>query len=174
MTPTQLDDILSDYDRRWGPCRLPSLVSEATAAKYETVRQALAEGTAPWAADIGAIRAAMARAFKSMEAEALAGGHKPLPPAVAEVQGAKALYAFCFDDTHRQALVLRYAREQRPVCIWSAADLLALVDRADMTQEAMRQFPGSSVQPAAYRPGRRRAEFGDNLDDILPLPEAAE
>jgi hypothetical protein len=175
MTPAQLDDILAAYDRAWGPCRLPSLVSEATRAKYETVRQALAEGAAPWAADVSAIRAAMARAFAAMEKEAIEAGCKPLPPAVAELQGAKALYAFAFDDAHRQALVLRYAHEQRPVCIWSATDLLALVDGDGITQQAMRLFPGSSVQPAEYKQGRRQAEFGDDLADILPLPsEAAE
>ena len=174
MTPTQLDDILADYDRRWGPDRLPTLVSEATAAKFEQVRQAMADGAAPWAATPGDIRAAMARAFAAMEAEATAAGHKPLPPAVVELQGERALYAFCFDDAHRQALVLRYAHKKHPVCIWSTTDLLALVDKPDITQEAMRQFPGASVQPATYRGGKRRMDVADSLDDILPLPKVAE
>jgi hypothetical protein len=168
MTPAQLDDILARYDREWGPCRLPSLVSEATKAKYETLREAMEHGSAKWSAE--AIRAAMARAFAAMEKEATEAGCKPLPPAVAEVQGSKALYAFCFDDAHRQALVLRYAHAKQPVCIWSATDLLAMVDGAGITQQAMRTFPGSSVQPAEYRQGRRKAEFGDRIDDILPMP----
>ncbi len=169
MTPAQLDDILARYDREWGPCRLPTLVSEATAAKLQIVKDAMEAGTASWAASPADIRAAMARAYAAMEREALEAGCQPLPPAVAEIRGSKALYAFAFDDTHRQALVLRYAHEQRPVCIWSADDLLALVDGPGITQEAFRLFPGSSVQPATYREGRRRAEFGDRLDDVLPL-----
>jgi hypothetical protein len=177
MTPAQLDDILADYDRRWGPCRLPSLVSEATRAKYETVRQALDAGRAPWAADVAAIRAAMGRAWKAMEAEAVASGHQPLPPACVVVQGERGLYAFVFDDQHRQAVVLRYAHERQPITVWSASDVLALIDRPGITQDAMRLFPGSSVQPAQYRQGKRRAAFdaGTELDDILPMPgEAAE
>jgi hypothetical protein len=170
MTPAQLDDILSRYDREWGPCRLPTLVSEATAKKLQTVRDAMEAGTAPWAATPADIRAAMARAFAAMDAEARAAGCQPLPPAVAEVQGQRALYAFAFDDVHRQALVLRYAHAKQPVAIWSATDLLALVDGDGITQQAMRTFPGSSVQPAQHRPGRRAFDTGDRIDDILPLP----
>lgn len=172
MTPAQLDDLMADYDRRWGPCRLPALVSEATAAKYETVRAALDAGTAPWAPNVEAIRAAMGRAWKAMETEAVSAGHQPLPPACAVIQGKYSLYAFAFDDAHRQALVLRYAHDKQPVTIWSASDVLALIDRPGITQDAMRMFPGSSVQPAEYRQGKRRAAFdhGTGLDDILPMP----
>jgi hypothetical protein len=87
------------------------------------------------------------------------------------------LYAFAFDDHHRQAVVLRYAHERQPITVWSASDVLALIDRPGITQDAMRLFPGSSVQPAQYRQGKRRAAFdaGTELDDILPMPgEAAE
>ena len=174
MTPAALDALLAQYDRRWGPCRLPDLVSPETRARYEAVRDALAEGVAPWADSPAAIRQVMAKAWAAMEAEAIAAGHAPLPPAIVEVQGERARYAFAFDDAHRQALVLRYAAEARPVTIWSASDLLALVDRPELPQEAMRQFPGASVQPAPRGgPRRKRPELDDGLDDILPMPEDA-
>jgi hypothetical protein len=85
-------------------------------------------------------------------------------------EGKRGTYVFAIDDRHRQALVLRYAAEQRPVTVWSLDDLMPLIDGENPIAETMRLFPGASVH--ATKPKRATRPIPkDNLDDILPLPE---
>jgi hypothetical protein len=171
MTPAQLDDILSRYDREWGPCRLPTLVSEATKAKYEAVRAALDVGMASWAPDEAAIRATMAKAFAAMEKEALEAGHRPLPPACFEGEWAPGRrFAVCWGPMEKQALALRYRASGEDVSLWDERDIAELIARLPLAAEIMHAFKGAAVHPTTYRDGKRKAGPGDDLSDILPLP----
>lgn len=153
MTFPQLDEMVAAIERRWGPDRLPRLVSPATQAKFQKA-QAIQAGHAPlWpGGTLADVPGMLARAWQAMETEALAAGLEPLPdgcfecPGADEAQGAVVI---CRDVEHAQTLQLRAKAEGRKIQTFTRHELgLVLTGESAVTlfaKAAKAAWPGATV-----------------------------
>lgn len=172
MTPTELDEIASRYEREWGVDRLPRLVSEATAQRFQAAMDLLAADFPPAGRSWEDVRASVARGWAALAAEATQRGHAPLPPAIHEIplEGCPgAVAAICRDDVHAQALILRAKAEGRTVSTWTLAEVVRVIQANELVNVIKDRFPGATVQPM-----RRQALPADEIPFGHPQEEMAD
>src|SRR5690606_27231214 len=81
----RLDEIAHAMERKWGIDRLPKLVDPALAARFAAQAEKLNAALRSERPDaMAAQAAAMERAWKALDAAAIAAGHEPLAPMVWE------------------------------------------------------------------------------------------
>lgn len=150
MTPTELDEIASRYEREWGIDRLPLLVSAPTAQRFQAAMDLLAADFPPAGRSWEDVRASVARGWAALAAEATQRGHAPLPPAIHEIplEGCPgAVAAICRDDAHAQALILRAKAEGRTVSTWTLAEVVRVIQANELVNVIKDRFPGATVLP---------------------------
>ena len=156
MTPAELDEIASRYEREWGVGRLPLLVSAATAQRFQFAMDLLAADFPPAGQTWEAVRASIARGWAALAAEATARGHEPLPPAIHEIplEGCPgAVAAICRDDAHAQALILRAKAEGRTVSTWTLAEVVRVIQANELVNAIKDRWPGATVLPLRRKAG---------------------
>ena len=161
MTLDQLDNIAAAMERRWGIDRLPGLMPTAWRAKFDALTDSLNEAITN-GADTTAHAAALAKAWQAMDAKATAQGSFPLDPKCLELRKDGRLFAIALDAETARACSLGAQWEQRLVSVY-LADALLDAALANPTLRAVHAtFPGATVttQPAAFRPGKRKADLG--------------
>lgn len=164
---SQLDEVAGQMERRWGVDRLIRLVTPDTAARFKHWADKLNTALEHGGGNVAELAAIVERGWKAMDAEATAAGHEPMAPAYAEAEWAPGrLFAVAHDDAHRQTLIARNKHEGRDVSVFTVADLARLVASIPDVARIYELFPGAYIaaQPAAFRPGKRRA--GLPADDI--------
>lgn len=178
---SKIDLLAASLDRKWGCGRLTKIVSRETAERFGYWRDQLADAQeADWQdpARLAALEGIVIRGWRALDAEAEKLGHQPMPAAWVEAEWAPGrVFAIAIDDEHRQALVLRNKAESRDVSVFTVADVAKLVESIPDVARIMELFPGAyvSTPPAtAGLSGRRKAGLGDDISDILPLPEEVE
>ena len=154
-----LDDVVSDLERRWGFERLPRLVSPELRERFvgaqDMHRQATMEGE-----DLVEMDAMMIRAWRALEAEALARGEAELPGSVVCWQAEepeRGTICLCLDDEHAQALLARAKAEGVVVEAWTLEEVGRVVAQASPLAEIKQAFPGATVQ------GKRKAMPQDEI-----------
>lgn len=152
LTFPQLDELVSAIERRWGPGRLPRLVSPATQAKFAKA-QAIAAGTAPlWpGGSLADVPGMLVRAWQAMEAEALKAGYEPLPDGCFEIQGQDgATIVVCRDPLHVQTIELRAKAEGRTVRTWTLDEVAVVLGGTSpmlaMVNATKEAWPGAEVK----------------------------
>ena len=156
MTPAELDEIASRYEREWGVGRLPLLVSATTAQRFQSAMDLLAADFPPAGQTWDAVRASIARGWAALAAEATARGHEPLPPAIHEIplEGCPgAVAAICRDDAHAQALILRAKAEGRTVSTWTLAEVVRVIQANELVNAIKDRWPGATVLPLRRKAG---------------------
>lgn len=152
MTPAELDAVAARYERAWGIGRLPLLVSEQTAAKWQAALDMLAADFPPPGRTWEQLRESLARGWAALAAEATAREHEPLPGPVAEAEWDKGrVFAVALDDTHKQALVLRNKGRDR-YSVWTVAEIATLIRSIPLVGAIGETFPDSSVLAPKPRP----------------------
>ena len=154
-----LDDVVADLERRWGFERLPRLVSpelrDRFVAAQDMHRQATMEGQ-----DLAEMDAMMIRAWRALEAEAMARGQTELPGAVVCWQAdepERGTICLCLDDEHAQALLARAKAEGVAIETWTLAEVGRVVAKASPLAEVKQAFPMATVQ------GKRKAMPQDEI-----------
>lgn len=154
-----LDDVVSDLERRWGFERLPRLVSpelrERFVAAQDMHRQATMEDQ-----DLAEMDAMMIRAWRALEAEAMAMGQTELPGAVVCWQAEepeRGTICLCLDDEHAQALLARAKAEGVNIETWTLAEVGRVLRAATPMAEVKQAFPMATVQ------GKRKAMPQDEI-----------
>lgn len=159
---SKIDLLAASLDRKWGPGRLPLLVSRETAERFGYWRDQLAdaqEAEFPDAARLAELEGIVIRGWHALDAEAEAAGHQPMGDAWVEAEWAPGrIFAIALDDAHRQTLILRSKAEGRDVSIFTVAEVGQLVASIPDVARIMELFPGAYVTtpPAPVRGGRRR------------------
>jgi hypothetical protein len=167
MTPAQLDECATAHEREWGIGRLPRLVSEQTATRFQAALDMLAADSPPAGATWEQVRASIARGWAAMAQEARAAGHAPLPPPVAEAEWERGkIFAVALSDEHRQALTLRAKAEGRQhYSVWTVAELAVLIRSIPIVSTIKDMFPDAEVLPPRLPPvgkvPRDEIPFGD-------------
>jgi hypothetical protein len=154
MTPAELDVIASGCEREWGIGRLPLLVSEQTAARFQAALDLLASDWPPAGQTWEAVRASIARGWAALDGEARKRGHEPLPGPVAEAEWEPGkVLAVALDNHHRQALDLRAKAEGRQhYSVWTVAELAVLVRSIPIVSSIKDMFPGAEILPPRLPP----------------------
>ena len=158
-----LDETVAQLERKWGVDRLPRLVSPETAARFKHWQDKLNVAIEHGGGNVAELASIVERGWKAMDAEATAAGHEPMAPAYAEAEWAPGrLFAVAHDDAHRQTLIARNKHEGRDVSVFTVADLARLVHSIPDVARILELFPGAYIaaQPAAFRPGKRKADLG--------------
>lgn len=169
MTAGELDAIASRYERAWGVNRLPLLVSEQSAAKWQTALDLLAAEYPPAGFTWEQVRQSLARGWAALEAEAKARGHEPLPGPVAEAEWMPGrLFAIAHDDAHRQAMELRNKADKRTVGIFTVAEVARLIAHIPIVGEIKEAWPLADLQPP------RRPVPGRMPEDAIPFGQPME
>ena len=158
-TRRALDDMVADLERRWGFERLPRLVSPELRERFtgaqDMHRQATMAGE-----DLAEMDAMMIRAWRALEAEALARGQSPLPEAVVTWQADEAergTICLCLDDEHAQALLARAKAEGVAIETWTLAEVGRVLAASASLWEVKQAFPMATVQ------GKRKAMPQDEI-----------
>lgn len=171
MTPAELDQIANRFEREWGIDRLPKLVSEATAQRWQAALDLLRADFPPAGQTWEAVRASIARGWAALAAEATARGHAPLPPAIHEVplDGCPgAVAAICLDDEHAHVIALRAKAEGRTVSTWTLAECVRVIQANELVNTIKTTWPGANVLPLRRKAGAMPDDaipFGDSPDD---------
>jgi len=157
-----VDDVVSDLERRWGFDRLPRLVSPALRERFVAAqdmhRQATMEGV-----DLAEMDSMMIRAWRALEAEAIARGETELPGAVVAWQAEepeRGTICLCLDDEHAQALLARAKAEGWNAEAWTLVEVGRVLAASSSLWEVKQAFPMATVQ------SKRKAM---PQDDIPPL-----
>ena len=157
-----LDDVVSDLERRWGFERLPRLVSaelrERFVAAQDMHRQATMAGE-----DLAEMDSMMIRAWRALEAEAVARGQAELPGSVVCWQAEepeRGTICLCLDDEHAQALLARAKAEGVNIETWTLAEVGRVMAASSSLWGVKQAFPMATVQ------GKRKAM---PQDEIPPL-----
>jgi len=170
MTPNELNIIASRHEREWGIGRLPLLVGEAMATRWQAALDLLSFDHPPAGQAWDGVRASLARGWAALAAEATARGHEPLPGPVAEAEYAPGrIFAVALDDHHRQALELRAKADGRKpgaYSVWSVAELAVLIRSIPIVTTIKEMFPGAEILPPRLPPVGRlpRDDLGPNLE----------
>ena len=138
---------------------MPRLVSaelrERFVAAQDMHRQATMEDQ-----DLAEMDAMMIRAWRALEAEALARGQTELPGAVVCWQAEepeRGTICLCLDDEHAQALLARAKAEGVAIETWTLAEVGRIVKAATPLAEIKQAFPMATVQ------GKRKAMPQDEI-----------
>lgn len=173
MNPEALDDLLAQYDRDWGPDRLPRLVRRETQERWAKL-SAIWRGDVPTTQTPEAVRAAVARAYAAMAEEAVAQGHRPIPPPVAEAEWEPGkVFAVALDAHHKQALELRAKADGRDhYSVWTVAELAVLIRSIPIVSTIKDMFPGADILPPRLPPVGRvpRDDLGPVLEPQQEMP----
>jgi hypothetical protein len=182
----RLDEVAHAMERKWGIDRLPKLVDPALAVRFEAQREKLNEALRSQRPDaIATQAAAMERAWKALDAAALADGRAPLAPEIWEM---------VIPSTGEIVAIVRTAEEasavarERNGAVYTLAEVAVAIDAfGDQVRAVKAAFPGASVtavrpaslpigsrQPkgAGVPPGRKRTRRSASAADFFaPLPE---
>ena len=177
MTLPLLDNIAAAAERKWGVDRLPLMVSPATRERFDHFKAKLDTTIQQHhpQPDIDAAAAIVARGWQAMDKEATERGAFPLPPACFEVDltsEGRGIVAIAPDEHAAAGLLLAASHERRTVEVWTLAEVGRLLRDHHMVGAVKREFAPhgyAAVQPAEHKPGRRRFDTADQLDDILPM-----
>jgi len=160
---TELDQIVTDYENRWGIDRLPSLVDEKLRERFEAQLDRLNKAIDM---DVGTeVRTeaeTMARAYAQLEKVAIANGHKELTGEFWEAampDGRVLAITRTFDEQHK------VARENRDVlvyCVEEVANIIANWEGHKEVTMAKHIFPGAVVTDV-------REKQDEVFDDELPF-----
>jgi hypothetical protein len=179
-----LDEIAMAMERKWGIGRLPRLVDPALAAKFDAQREKLNDALASERHDaIAAQAAAMERAWKALDAAAIAAGAKPLSPTVWET---------ALPSTGEIVAIVRTAEEasavahERNGAVYTLAEVAVAIDAIHDDIRAVKQtFPGAAVKavrhrelgigsgPIEYEGQSRRSRYAINRGRRPPRPKPA-
>jgi hypothetical protein len=140
----RLDEVAHAMELKWGVDRLPRLVDPALAARFEAQRVKLNEALRSDRPDaIAAQAAAMERAWKALDAAALAAGAKPLSPTVWEA---------ALPSTGEIVAIVRTAEEasaiarDRKGAVYTLAEVAVALDAfGDEVRATKAAFPGATV-----------------------------
>ena len=142
-----VDDVVSDLERRWGFDRLPRLVSPALRERFVAAqdmhRQATMEGV-----DLAEMDSMIIRAWRALEAEAIARGETELPGAVVCWQAdepERGTICLCLDDEHAQALLARAKAEGWNAEAWTLVEVGRVLKGASPIAEIKAAFPKAKV-----------------------------
>ena len=172
MTPTELDAVAARHEREWGIGRLPLLVGEQMAARWQAALDLLSQDRPPAGQTWDGVRDSLARGWAALAAEAKARGHEPLPSPVAEAEWEPGrVFAVALDTHHRQALELRAKADKRTsYSVWTVAELATLVRSIPIVSNIKDMFPGSEILPQRLPPVGRVPR--DDLGPVLEPEEA--
>jgi hypothetical protein len=145
----RLDEIAHAMERKWGIDRLPRLVDAALAARFDAQSEKLNAALRSERPDAMAMQAAaMERAWKALDAAAIATGHEPLAPIIWET---------VIPSTGEIVAIVRTAEEASAVArerngsVYTLAEVAVAIDAfGDQVRAVKAQFPGASV--TAVRP----------------------
>lgn len=167
MTLDQLDDLANSMERRWGVDRLPRLMPTAWRAKFDTLKTAL-DGAIAARADTEAPAAALAKAWRMMDAKATEQGSFPLPPMCFSVKAGEHVIEVAHDQTHATALIWQARNEGRTVSVWTLEEVATVLHLHGIAHAAKEAWPGAHVtaMPTEFRAGKRKA---DDLNDEIPF-----
>ena len=184
----RLDEVAHAMERKWGIDRLPKLVDPALAARFEVQREKLNEALRSERPDaIATQAAAMERAWKALDAAALADGRAPLAPEIWET---------VIPSTGEIVAIVRTAEEasavarERNGAVYTLAEVAVAIDAfGDQVRAVKATFPGASVtavRPASLPigsrepkgavapPGRKRTGRSASAAGFFaPLPDAS-
>jgi hypothetical protein len=184
----RLDEIARAMERRWGIDRLPKLVEPALAARFAAQAEKLNEALRSQRADaIATQAAAMERAWKALDAAALAAGMEPLSPTVWETVIPSTGEIVAIVQTAEEASAV--ARE-RNGAVYTLAEIAVAIDAfGDQVRAVKTAFPGASVtavrpsslpigsretKAAGVGPGRNRRRRTSGVTGFFaPLPDTA-
>jgi len=146
----RLDEVALDMERKWGADRLPRLVDPALAARFDAQRDKLDEALRSDRPDAVATQAAaMERAWKALDAAALAAGARPLSPTVWEVT---------LPSTGEIVAIVRTAEEasaiarDRKGAVYTLAEVAVAIDAfGDEVRATKAAFPGAEVTAVRSR-----------------------
>jgi hypothetical protein len=145
-----LDETALAMERRWGADRLPRLVDPALAARFDSQREKLNDALRSDRPDAVATQAAaMERAWKALDAAALAAGAKPLSPTVWEV---------ALPSTGEIVAIVRTAEEASAIArdrngaVYTLAEVAVAIDAFGAEVRATKAtFPGAEVKAVRSR-----------------------
>ena len=184
----RLDEVAHAMERKWGIDRLPKLVDPALAARFQAQREKLDEALRSQRPDaIATQAAAMERAWKALDAAALADGRAPLAPEIWET---------VIPSTGEIVAIVRTAEEasavarERNGAVYTLAEVAVAIDAfGDQVRAVKAAFPGASVtavrpaslpicsreaKGAGVPPGRKRTRRSAGAAGFFaPLPEAS-
>ena len=184
----RLDEVAHAMERKWGIDRLPKLVDPALAARFEVQREKLNEALRSERPDaIATQAAAMERAWKALDAAALADGRAPLAPEIWETVIPSTGEIIAIVHTAEEASAV--ARE-RNGAVYTLAEVAVAIDAfGDQVRAVKATFPGASVtavrpaslpigsresKRAGVPPGRKRTRRSSSAAGFFaPLPETA-
>lgn len=173
MTLDQLDDLASSMERRWGIDRLPCLMPLAWRNKFEALKDAL-DGAIAARADTAEPAAALAKAWRMMDAKALEQGSFPLPPACYSIRVDNHIVEIAETQEHATALIWWAKNEGRAVAVWTLEEVAKVLRQHGVAHAAKEVWPGALVTtpPAEHRQGKRRMDVADEIP--FPNPDAEE
>lgn len=184
----RLDEVAHAMERKWGIDRLPKLVDPALAARFAAQREKLNEALRSERPDaIATQAAAMERAWKALDAAALADGRAPLAPEIWETVIPSTGEIIAIVHTAEEASAV--ARE-RNGAVYTLAEVAVAIDAfGDQVRAVKATFPGASVtavRPASLPigsrepkgagapPGRKRTGRSASAAGFFaPLPDAS-
>lgn len=147
-------------ERKWGVNRLEGLVSPETAARYGSAlgkMNAAIEANDP--AETAIRVGVCVRGMAALDAEATAAGHRPLPPAVQEIEVGGQLCVVLWDANQWPA----YAALRPGVRTYSPREVgLALAAYGQTVAAVKDAFPGAEVKAV-------RSPLAQVLDDEIPF-----
>jgi len=146
----RLDEVAHAMELKWGTGRLPRLVDPALAARFEAQRVKLNEALRSDRSDaIATQAAAMERAWKALDAAALAAGAKPLSPTVWEA---------ALPSTGEIVAIVRTAEEasaiarDRKGAVYTLAEVAVALDAfGEQVRATKAAFPGAEVTAVRSR-----------------------
>lgn len=149
IVPT--DAVAREAEKRWGTCRLESLVSPTTLATWREgwrrYATAIAHGDAP---TVERLAPKIAQAIRAMEAEAEAGGHTPLALIFWEAPLADGrVLVVC--RTAAEAHGLQRASDGRERVVWTMEELANVLPTLEITYQVKTAFPGARVRSTVQR-----------------------
>jgi hypothetical protein len=167
MTLDQLDDLAAGLERKWGIDRLPRLMPSAWRNKFDALKAQL-DRTIAASMDTTEAAAALAKAWRLMDAKATEQGSFPLPPACFSVKVDDHIIEIAQDQTHANVLIWNARNEGRTVAVWTLEEVATVLRLHGIAHAAKEAWPGALVTtpPAEMRPGKRRF----NSDDEIPFP----
>jgi len=180
----RLDDIAHAMECKWGVDRLPKLVETTLAGRFAAQAEKLNAALHSDRPDaIAAQAAAMERAWKALDAAAIAAGHQPLAPMIWET---------VIPSTGEIIAIVRTAEEASAVArdrngaVYTLAEVAVAIDAfGDQVRAVKARFPGASVtavrpsslpigsREASSRSRKRRSQSVTSFFAPLPDPSSS-
>jgi hypothetical protein len=164
---SQLDEVASHMERRWGVDRLPRLVHADLAERFysqlDKVNAALEVGSP---ADIQYHAERMKNAWQALNDVAEAKGALPLSPKSVEARLPDGrLLVICDDpEGHRKV-----AQENRAAVVWDMEEIVRVLWAQELVNVAKAHFPGAEVTDCRPTPDKAKPNWkkGDDLPDFM-------